>query len=103
MGQAMRGIAPGPANVVYAMEESLGDSKHERCFYSLHGSAATFDVRDVIEVAADPTAAPKLRVCVMRIMSMRFDEVDVVGVGEWRSVGEPDLFVPKDNVIKEFG
>ena len=103
MGQAMRGIAPGPANVVYAMEESLGDSKHERCVCSLHGSATTFDVRNVIKVAADPTAAAELRVLVTRIMGMRSDKRDVMDVGEWRAFGEPDFCIPKDNVVKELG
>ena len=103
MGQAMRGVAPGPADVVYAMEESLGDSEHERCFYSLHGSAATFDVRDVIEITADPTAVAELSALVSRITSMRSDKSDVMGVGEWSSFSEPDLFMAEDNVIEKGG
>ena len=99
----MRGIAPGPANVVYAMEESLGDSKHERCFYSLHGSAATFDVRDVIKVAADPTAVAELRALVPRIKSVCSDKSDIMGVGEWSSFSEPDLFMAEDNVVEKGG
>ena len=103
MGQAMRGIAPGPANVVYAMEESLGDSKHERCFYSFHGSAATFNVRDVIEIAADPTATAELRALILRIKSMSSDESDVMGVGEWRSFSKPDFFIMAENNVIEKG
>ena len=85
------------------MEESLGDSKHERCFYSLHGSAATFDVRDVIKVAADPAAPAKLRALVLRVESMRSDKCDVMDVSEWSSFSEPDLFMAEDNVVEEGG
>ena len=101
-GQALPRVAPGSSNAVYAVKEDFSDPKHERDV-SPRGLSATFGVRNMIEVAADPTTAPKLRVCVMRIMSMRFDKVDVVSVGEWRPVGEPDLFVPKDNIVKELG
>ena len=96
-------VAPGPTNVVYAMEESLGDSKHERCFCSLHGSAATFDVRNVIKVAADPTAAAELRALVPRIKSMRSDKSDIMGVGEWSSFSEPDFFITENNIVEESG
>ena len=99
----MRGIAPGPANVIYAMEESLGDSKHERCFYSLHGSAATFDVRDVIKVAADPTAVAELRALVLRIKGMRSDKSDVLGVSERGSFSEPDLLIAENDVVEKGG
>ena len=99
----MRGIAPGPANVVYAMEESLGDSKHERCFYSFRGSAATFNVRNVIEVAADPTATAELRALILRIKSMSSDESDVMGVGEWSSFSKPDFFIMAENNVIEKG
>ena len=102
MGQAMRGIAPGPANVVYAMEESLGDSKHERCFYSFRGSAATLDVCYVIEVAANPTATAERCALVLRVKSMGSDEGDVMDVGEWRAFSKPDFFVmTKNNVIEK--
>ena len=85
------------------MEESLGDSKHERCFYSLHGSTATFDVRDVVKVAADPTAVAELRALVSRIKGMRSDKSDVLGVSEWGSFSEPDLFMAENNVVAKGG
>ena len=100
----MRGIVPSPANVIYAMEEGLGDSKHERCFCSLHSSAATFDVRNVIEIAADPTpATAELRALVLRIKSMCSDKSDVMDVGERSSFSEPDFFVAENNIIEEGG
>ena len=103
MGQAIRGIIPGPAKVVYAMEESLGDSKHERRFYSFRASAATFDVCNMVEIATNPTATAELRALVLRIKSMSSDESDVMDVGEWSSFSEPDFFIAENNIIEKGG
>ena len=101
MGQTMRGVIPGPAKVVYAMEEGLGDSKHERWFCWLRGSAVTLDVCYVIEVAANPTATVERCALVLPVKSMSSDEGDVVGVSEWRSFGKPNFFIMAENDVVE--